>query len=97
MSAAARGQRPLTVTGLIRLLRTLPGDHLVILSSDAEGNQLSPASPDVGVGMYQDFNGRTGEVYPMPDELDREPGLLALYPRGIPAGARAAVVVYPTA
>ena len=97
MSATARGQRPLTVAGLIRLLRTLPGDHLVILASDAEGNQLSPASPDFGEGMYQDLNGRTGTVYPMRDELEDDAELRALYPRGIPADARAAVVFYPTA
>jgi hypothetical protein len=97
MSDPVRHNGPLTVTGLIRLLRSLPGDHLVILASDAEGNRLSPASPDVGEGMYQDQSGGTGQTYPSSEELEHDAELRALYPRGIPADSRAAMVLYPTA
>jgi hypothetical protein len=97
VSDPVRYDGPLTVTGLIRLLRSLPGDHLVILASDAEGNRLSPASPDVGEGMYQDLIGGTGQMYPCPEELEHDAELRALYPGGIPADSRAALFLYPTA
>ena len=37
---------------LITLLQDLPSDHIVIMSSDGEGNNYSPLAPDFGVGEY---------------------------------------------
>ena len=39
------------VSELINLLKTLPQDHIVVMSSDGEGNSFSPFA-DIGLGEY---------------------------------------------
>ncbi|MDT0307257.1 hypothetical protein RM780_09810 [Streptomyces sp. DSM 44917] len=87
----------LTVAELIRLLRTWPGDHVVTLASDPEGNRVSALSRALGDGMYHQDSGPGTALYPMPEELLDDASLRRLFPRGVPEGARAAVVLYPTA
>lgn len=92
-------QPPLTVAAQRRLvmedLQRLPGSTLVVLSRDPEGNGFSPME-GYNFGRYapQDPQSTVGEVYPMPDELARDPELRELYPT-IPEDAMLAVVLWP--
>lgn len=92
-------QPPLTLAALRRLimedLQRLPGSTLVVLSRDPEGNGFSPME-GYNFGRYapQDPQSTVGEVYPMPDELARDPELRGLYPT-IPEDATPAVVLWP--
>lgn len=91
------GDRPLTLDVLRRLVGNdwsrLPGNTLVALSHDAEGNLYSPFST-YALGRYSPVYGLTGEVYPLESELAADAELRALFPQ-VPADARAALVLYP--
>ncbi|MEU0228229.1 hypothetical protein ABZ177_28320 [Streptomyces sp. NPDC006284] len=91
------GDQPLTLDVLRRLVGNdwarLPGDTLVVLSRDAEGNLYSPFST-YAIGRYSPAYELTGEVYPLESELAADTELRALFPK-VPADARAALVLYP--
>ncbi|MEU6653392.1 hypothetical protein ABZ904_29145 [Streptomyces sp. NPDC046900] len=91
------GDQPLTLDVLRRLVGNdwarLPGETLVVLSRDSEGNLYSPFST-YNIGRYAPVYGLTGEVYPLESELARDPELRRLFPQ-IPGNAVAALVLYP--
>ncbi|MFF8717539.1 hypothetical protein ACF07T_40005 [Streptomyces sp. NPDC015184] len=92
-----QGYQPLTLGTLRRLVKTnwarLPGETLVVLSHDVEGNCYSPFS-SYTLGRYALSPESTGEVYPLESEIAADPELRDLYEE-IPADARAALVLYP--
>ncbi|GAA3886080.1 hypothetical protein GCM10022207_61700 [Streptomyces lannensis] len=94
-----RRDRPLTLSVLRQLVRKdwskLPGDTLVVLSADTEGNRFSPFST-YGRSRYAPLSpdDQVGETYPLPEELKRDKELRELYPE-IPATAVPALVLYP--
>jgi hypothetical protein len=94
-ASSAGRSRPLTVAQLRNLLRAMPGEVIVVLSADGEGNRYSPLF-DVAEGKYHQ-TGLLGDIYPTTEELRQDPELRILYPDGIPKGAAAAVVLYPMA
>jgi hypothetical protein len=49
------------VKEMIELLQTLPQDHIIVMSKDAEGNGFSPLS-DCGLSMYIPDSTYSGEV-----------------------------------
>ncbi|MGW2111948.1 hypothetical protein [Streptomyces sp. NPDC001948] len=71
----------------------LPGDTLVVLSRDAEGNLYSPFS-SYARGRHSPVHGLAGEVYPLESELAADAELRDLFGK-VPDGARAALVLYP--
>lgn len=89
--------QPLTLDVLRQLVgndwATLPGDTLIVLSRDTEGNLYSPFST-YAPGRYAPVYDLTGEIYPLESELAADAELRALFPK-IPANARAALVLYP--
>ncbi|WP_059007920.1 hypothetical protein [Streptomyces specialis] len=90
--STAPPQRAMTVARLRSRLAALPGDLMVVLSHDAEGNHYSPlTNRGVAAGLYH-----TGSVYPTHEELAEDSEARELvYPDGIPEGAAPAVVLYP--
>ncbi|MBW8800636.1 MAG: hypothetical protein JF597_45850 [Streptomyces sp.] len=92
-----QGDQPLTLDVLRQLLgnewASLPGETLVVLSRDTEGNLYSPFSTYVH-GRYSPVYDLTGEVYPLESELAADAELRELFPK-ITANARAALVLYP--
>ncbi|GAA3592411.1 hypothetical protein [Streptomyces osmaniensis] len=92
--------RPLTLAVLRHLVRKdwkgMPGDTLVVLSRDAEGNGYSPFST-YSRSRYAPIgsNDLVGEVYPLPQELKEDPSLRELYADGIPDSAVPALVLFP--
>ncbi|MFD0067409.1 MULTISPECIES: hypothetical protein [unclassified Streptomyces] len=93
------GDSPVTLALLRHLVRKtwkdLPGDTVVVLSRDAEGNLYSPFST-YGLNRYAPTHSEfVGEAFPLPEELKADPSLLALYPNGIPDTAVPALVLYP--
>ncbi|MFE4579708.1 hypothetical protein [Streptomyces chartreusis] len=93
-------ERPLTLAVLRHLVREdwkdLPGDTLVVLSRDAEGNGFSPFST-YSHSRYAPIGSEdlVGDVYPLPDELEEDPSLRELYADGIPDSALPALVFFP--
>ncbi|MEU9736485.1 hypothetical protein [Streptomyces sp. NPDC048002] len=90
--------RPVTLAVLRQLLRTdwrgLPGSTLIVLSRDVEGNAYSPFasySRSRYAPTYDDF---TGEIFPLPDELEKDKELRELF-TDIPDSAVPALVLYP--
>ena len=81
------GDQPLTLNVLRRLVGNewarLPGETLVVLSRDSEGNLYSPFST-YNIGRYAPDYGLTGEVYPLESEGARAWGRR----RGSSIGAR---------
>ncbi|MFD5572982.1 hypothetical protein [Streptomyces cadmiisoli] len=92
-----QGDQPLTLDVLRQLVgnewASLPGETLVVLSRDTEGNLYSPFST-YAHSRYSPVNDLTGEVYPLECELAADAELRELFPK-IPANARAALVLYP--
>ncbi|MEU5632071.1 hypothetical protein ACH47C_23165 [Streptomyces rishiriensis] len=92
-----QGDQPLTLDVLRQLVGNewagLPGETLVVLSRDTEGNLYSPFST-YAHGRYSPVYDLTGEVYPLESELAADAELRELFPK-IPANARAALVLYP--
>ncbi|MEV7892218.1 hypothetical protein ACWD3I_48715 [Streptomyces sp. NPDC002817] len=91
--------RPLTLAVLRHLVRKdwkdMPGDTLVVLSRDAEGNLYSPFST-YSFSRYAPIHGDlVGDVFPLPEELKEDPSLRELYADGIPDTALPALVLYP--
>ncbi|MEU9191050.1 hypothetical protein AB0D14_42485 [Streptomyces sp. NPDC048484] len=91
--------RPLTLAVLRRLVRAnwsrLPGDTLVVLSPDAEGNLFSPFS-SYSLARYAPTHGElVGDVFPLPEELENDESLRELYGDRIPDTAITALVLYP--
>lgn len=91
--------RPLTLAVLRHLVRKdwkdVPGDTLVVLSRDAEGNLYSPFST-YSFCRYAPTHGElVGEVFPLPEELKADQSLRELYADGIPDTAVPALVLYP--
>ncbi|MGP4112951.1 hypothetical protein ACTWP5_18825 [Streptomyces sp. 4N509B] len=84
---------PLTVAELRTLMRDVPGDTIVVLSADSEGNRYSPLF-EIAEGMY-DSDELLGDVYPIPEQLRQQPELRTVYPNGIPATAVSALILYP--
>lgn len=78
----------MTVTELIAQLAKLPGDLLVVQSSDGEGNNFSPHA-DLTEGRYDPESTWSGEFHT--HEEDEETG----EERRIPAVFRNAVVLWP--
>ena len=52
----------MTVAELIKELKKLPQDYLVIMSSDGEGNKFSPCSQACGPYMYEPDSSWAGEI-----------------------------------
>ncbi|MFD7283469.1 hypothetical protein ACFV80_42405 [Streptomyces sp. NPDC059862] len=94
---AQQGDQPLTLDILRRLVGNewsrLPGETLVVLSRDAEGNLYSPFST-YAHARYSPVYELTGEVYPLESELAADAQLRELYGQ-IPTNAVAALVFYP--
>lgn len=90
--------RPLTLAALRHLVREdlkdLPGDTLVVLSRDAEGNLFSPFS-SYSLSRYAPTDEFVGDVYPLPEELKDDASLRELYGGRIPDLAVTALVLYP--
>ncbi|MBP5888641.1 MULTISPECIES: hypothetical protein [Streptomyces] len=91
--------RPLTLAVLRRLVRTnwsrLPGDTLVVLSRDTEGNLYSPFSTYSLARYAPTHSDLVGDVFPLPEELEADQSLRELYADGIPDTALPALVLYP--
>ncbi|MFD3504419.1 hypothetical protein [Streptomyces sp. NPDC058678] len=95
-----RGPRPpLTLAVLRHLVRKdwkgLPGDTLVVLSRDAEGNLFSPFSTYSFSRYAPTHSDLVGDVFPLPEELKADQSLRELYADGIPDTALPALVLYP--
>ncbi|WP_328349072.1 hypothetical protein OG800_49165 [Streptomyces sp. NBC_00445] len=90
---------PVTLAVLRDLVRTdwkhLPGDTLVVLSQDAEGNLFSPFSYYTRSRYAPTHTDRLGDVYPMPEELKEDEDLRELYADRIPDTAVPALVLFP--
>lgn len=85
--------RPVTVADLIKALRALPQDAMVVLAKDGEGNGYSPiarplAGGGVAVGWYEAESTWSGEWWQPGDEdtMSTVPG----------DGDAAAVCLWPT-
>lgn len=67
-------EKPMTVAQLIKELKKLPKDALVIMSSDGEGNGFSPVAA-VGIGAYEAENTWSGQfgLHELTEE-DKEQG-----------------------
>ncbi|MFF8932262.1 hypothetical protein ACF1AO_33920 [Streptomyces longwoodensis] len=91
--------RPLTLAVLRRLVRAdwsrLPGDTLVVLSRDAEGNLFSPFST-YSLSRYAPTHSElVGDVFPRPEQLAKDRELRELFGDSIPDTAVPALVLYP--
>ncbi|AZP14716.1 hypothetical protein EJC51_47450 [Streptomyces aquilus] len=91
--------RPLTLAVVRHLVREdwkgLPGDTLVVLSRDAEGNLFSPFASYSHSRYAPTHSELVGDVYPLPEELTADPSLRELYGDSIPDTALPALVLYP--
>ncbi|GGV52375.1 hypothetical protein [Streptomyces spectabilis] len=91
--------RPLTLSVLRRLIRQewrgLPGTTLVVLARDPEGNGFSPFAAYDYAQYSPDDNGLVGDIYPSPEDLEKEAELRELFPAGIPDSAVPALVLVP--
>ncbi|WP_427168778.1 hypothetical protein ACQF4J_46950 (plasmid) [Streptomyces sp. C1-1] len=91
--------RPLTLAVLRHLVREdwkgLPGDTLVVLSRDAEGNLFSPFSTYSHSRYAPTLSELVGDIFPLPEQLKADPSLRALYGDSIPDTALPALVLYP--
>ncbi|MFF0698594.1 hypothetical protein ACFYU4_38940 [Streptomyces tendae] len=91
--------RPLTLAVLRHLVRKdwkgLPGDTLVVLSGDVEGNRFSPFSIYSHSRYAPTYSDLVGEIFPLPEELKADQSLRELYADGIPDTAVPAPVLYP--
>ncbi|MFE1840734.1 hypothetical protein [Streptomyces sviceus] len=91
--------RPLTLAVLRHLVRKdwkdLPGDTLVVLSQDAEGNLFSPFSTYSHARYAPTLSELVGEIFPLPEALKADQSLRELYGDGIPDTALPALVLYP--
>lgn len=58
-----------TVADLIELLKTLPGDKVILLSSDEEGNSFNTWSGDFGLATDDEWQGWSSFTY---DDEDNE-------------------------
>ncbi|WP_326757329.1 hypothetical protein OHB35_53250 [Streptomyces phaeochromogenes] len=92
-----QADQPLTLDVLRHLVgnkwASVPGETLVVLSRDTEGNGYSPFST-YAHGRYCPTYDLTGEVYPLEGELAEHADLRELFPQ-IPGNACAALVLYP--
>jgi hypothetical protein len=91
--------RPLTLAVLRRLVRAnwsrLPGDTLVVLSRDVEGNLFSPFSTYSLSRYAPTHSDLVGDVFPLAEELEEDQELRELYGDRIPDTAVPALVLYP--
>ncbi|BBC28716.1 MULTISPECIES: hypothetical protein [Streptomyces] len=91
------GYQPLTLDVLRQLVgnewASLPGETLVVLSRDADGNGYSPFRT-YAHARYSPTHELTGEVYPLESELAEYADVRDLLPK-VPDSARAALVLYP--
>ncbi|MFJ2876586.1 MULTISPECIES: hypothetical protein [unclassified Streptomyces] len=96
-SSSDQGYQPVTLGALRRLVENdwarLPGDTLVVLSRDVEGQLYSPFS-SYAHARYFPVHGLVGDVYPLESELAADAELRDLFGK-IPGDARAALVLYP--
>ncbi|MGW2232355.1 hypothetical protein [Streptomyces formicae] len=96
--AGAPPDRPLTLAVLRFLVRTLwkelPGSTLVVLSRDSEGNLFSPFSSYCLSRYAPTHSDYVGEVFPLLEQLAKDPELRELFPI-IPDNAQQALVLYP--
>jgi hypothetical protein len=82
-----------TVADLIKILRTLPSDAIVVLAKDREGGGFSPlAKYGYSVGRYEAGTTRVGKFTSYPDEENQDDGEDYFDPT---AGVEA-VVLWPT-
>ncbi|GGV69771.1 hypothetical protein GCM10010277_80090 [Streptomyces longisporoflavus] len=90
--------RPLTLAVLRRLIRAnwsrLPGDTLVVLSGDAEGNCFSPLG-GYSLSRYAPTSDFAGDIFPLPQELENDAELRELYADDTPDTTQPALVLYP--
>jgi hypothetical protein len=91
--------RPLTLAVLRHLVRKdwkeMPGDTLVVLSRDAEGNLFSPFSSYCLSRYAPTHSDLVGDIFPLPEELKEDKSLRELYPDGVPDTAVPALVLFP--
>ncbi|MGW7656590.1 hypothetical protein ACWGJ7_32560 [Streptomyces tendae] len=73
----------------------MPGDTLVVLSQDAEGNLFSPFSTYSHSRYAPTLSELVGEIFPLPEELKADQSLRELYGDRIPDTALPALVLYP--
>jgi len=59
----------MTVKELIEKLQAIPGDRLVVMSKDAEGNEYSPLD-DVRGGYYRAETTWTGDFTSRPEDAE---------------------------
>ncbi|MCQ8836113.1 hypothetical protein [Streptomyces malaysiensis] len=92
-------ERPLTLAVLRHLVRYewkgLPGDTLLVLSRDAEGNLFSPFSTYSFSRYAPTHSDLVGDVFPLPEELKADQSLRELYGDRIPDTAVPALVLFP--
>ncbi|MEU6511038.1 hypothetical protein [Streptomyces sp. NPDC046942] len=90
--------RPLTLAVLRHLVRKdwkdVPGDTLVVLSGDCEGNRFSPFASYSRARYAPTHSDLVGDVFPLPDELAENQELRELF-ADIPGTAAPALVLYP--
>lgn len=67
----------MNVNDLLEILRGLPGEDLVVLAKDGEGNSYSPLS-DYGIGVYVADSTWDGDYYDADDEDKPEDGVPAV-------------------
>ena len=70
----------MTVGDLRRALRGLPPDRLVVLSSDAEGNQFHPLMQVAPLGIYQRERFAGGEVVEIEEARAGDEKCVVLWP-----------------
>ncbi|MFC7309015.1 hypothetical protein ACFQVC_33020 [Streptomyces monticola] len=91
--------RPLTLAVLRHLVRTAwknePGDTLVVLSCDAEGNRFSPFASYSHARYAPTHGDCAGDVFPLPQEWEEDEDLRELYADGVPDTAVPALVLFP--
>ncbi|MGW4951475.1 hypothetical protein [Streptomyces parvulus] len=91
--------RPLTLAVLRQLVRQtwagLPGDTLVVLPLNADGNLFSPFS-NYSLSRYAPtLSPLVGDVFPLPEELNADRALRELYGDRVPDITLPALVLYP--
>ncbi|RNG12978.1 hypothetical protein [Streptomyces botrytidirepellens] len=68
----------MTLADLRARLAELPGDTLVVLARDAEGNDYSPLD-DADFAMYRAETGYSGERYRIPEDPRPDDAVLAVF------------------
>ncbi len=71
----------ITKNELIEYLQEIPGNPVMIMSKDSEGNSYSPLTLPLGFGWYVPENNRSGEITDEePENTEKNPPCVVFYP-----------------